>query len=208
MPSKANPRNHRNNPYAWDMFAAQVHHSAGRDPVPVPHRTDHHATRAWASFAALALTVSWLWALVILTGLVLAVFALPLDPPVCHLPGLVRVLPAPAAAGVLRDPHAHPVRAGVPDLVDPARPRWVNGPGCGAALASAPRTSKPTPARSPPPASPAKPASPSRRGGRSWSPSMSCAATPSPRAPSSPPAWHPPRCRRPPTPPPTPPDAA
>ena len=28
MPSKPNPRNHRNNPYALDAFAAQVHHSA------------------------------------------------------------------------------------------------------------------------------------------------------------------------------------
>ena len=42
------------------------------------------------------------------------------DPPVLDPPGLVRDLPAPAAAGVLRDPHAHKVRAAVPDPVDPA----------------------------------------------------------------------------------------
>ena len=28
MPAKANPRNHRNNPYVMDGFAVQVHHCA------------------------------------------------------------------------------------------------------------------------------------------------------------------------------------
>jgi hypothetical protein len=76
MASKANPRNHRNNPYAWDTFAAQVHHSAAG--TLFRFRTEVSIVlMGLGVFVALALTASWLWALIILTGVVLAVFALP-----------------------------------------------------------------------------------------------------------------------------------
>ena len=76
MPSKANPRNHRNNPYALDAFAAQVHHSAAG--ALFRFRTELTILlMGLGAFAALAFTASWMWALVILAGLVLAVFALP-----------------------------------------------------------------------------------------------------------------------------------
>ena len=76
MASKANPRNHRNNPYAWDTFAAQVHHSA--IGTLFRFRTEFIILNSGlGAFAALAFTASWMWALVIVAGLVLAVFALP-----------------------------------------------------------------------------------------------------------------------------------
>jgi hypothetical protein len=76
MASKANPRNHRNNPYAWDTFAAQVHHSAAG--TLFRFRTELSIVlMSLGAFVALALIASWMWALVIFTGLVLAVFALP-----------------------------------------------------------------------------------------------------------------------------------
>jgi hypothetical protein len=76
MASKANPRNHRNNPYALDVFAAQVHHSAAG--TLFRFRTELSIVlMGLASFVALARTASGLWALVILAGLVLALFALP-----------------------------------------------------------------------------------------------------------------------------------
>src|SRR5512135_2267442 len=76
MPAKANPRNHRNNPYAWDAFAAQVHNSAAG--TLWRFRTELSVVlMSLGAFAALAFTVSWLWALVILTGLVAALFVLP-----------------------------------------------------------------------------------------------------------------------------------
>jgi hypothetical protein len=76
MSSKANPRNHRNNPYALDMFAAQVHHSAAGSLFRF--RTELFILLMGAgAFLALARTASLIWALVILAGLVLALFALP-----------------------------------------------------------------------------------------------------------------------------------
>jgi hypothetical protein len=76
MPAKANPRNHRNNPYALDAFAAQVHHSAAG--ALWRFRTELIILfTGLGAFAAMALTATWIWALVILTGLVLAVFMLP-----------------------------------------------------------------------------------------------------------------------------------
>src|SRR6266545_553066 len=76
MVAKPNPRNHRNNPYAWDTFAAQVHHSAAG--TLFRFRTELIILNSGlGAFAALAFTASWLWALVILTGVVVALFALP-----------------------------------------------------------------------------------------------------------------------------------
>jgi hypothetical protein len=76
MASKANPRNHRNNPYALDVFAAQVHHSAAG--TLFRFRTEISILlMGLGAFLALARTASRLWALVILAGLILAVFVLP-----------------------------------------------------------------------------------------------------------------------------------
>jgi hypothetical protein len=119
MASKANPRNHRNNPYALDMFAAQVHHSAAG--ALFRFRTELFILlMGLGAFAALALTASWIWALIILTALGPCAVRAALDPPIHRPPGLVRDLPAPAAAGLLRNPHAHKVWPSVTDLVDPA----------------------------------------------------------------------------------------
>jgi hypothetical protein len=76
MPSKANSRNYRNNPYPLDMYAAQLHLT----PVGALWRFRTELAIVWwglGAFAALAFTVSWLWALVICAGVVLAVFTLP-----------------------------------------------------------------------------------------------------------------------------------
>jgi ABC-type multidrug transport system fused ATPase/permease subunit len=61
MASKANPRNHRNNPYALFRFRTEL----------------FILLMAVCAFLALVFTASWMWALVILAGLVLALFALP-----------------------------------------------------------------------------------------------------------------------------------
>jgi hypothetical protein len=76
MASKVNPRNHRNNPYAWDMFAAQVHHSA----AGTLWRFRAELTLAAALVAAtLALghLVSIMWAQIIMAGLTVLVIVLP-----------------------------------------------------------------------------------------------------------------------------------
>ncbi len=195
MASKANPRNHRNNPYALDMFAAQVHHSAAG--ALFRFRTELFVLlMGLGAFLALARIACPLWALVILAGLVLALFALPWTRRF-----VIRrawcVISRHRLQRVFYETRMH-TRSGRLSLILWIRPTQVGERAwSGAALASAPRTSKPTPAKSPPPATPAKPASPNRHAGRSSSPSISCAATPSPRTPSSHPAWHPP-CRRPP----------
>jgi hypothetical protein len=76
MPAKPNARNHRNNPYTMDRLAVTVHHSAAgtlwRFRTELAILASGSAT-TWA----LAYAVSLIWALVILAGLVLAVFALP-----------------------------------------------------------------------------------------------------------------------------------
>ena len=119
MPSKPNPRNHRNNPYTMDRLAVQMHHSAAG--TLWRFRTELAIlTSGIAAVLTLARTASWMWALIILAGLVLAVFALPWTRRYVIRRAWCVHLPAPAAAGVLRDPHAHPVRPPVPDPVDPA----------------------------------------------------------------------------------------
>jgi hypothetical protein len=76
MPSKPNPRNHRNNPYTMDRLAVQVHHSAAG--IMWRFRTELSVLLiGLAAFAALARSASWMWALIICAGLVLAVFVLP-----------------------------------------------------------------------------------------------------------------------------------
>ena len=110
------------------------------------------------------------------------------DQAVCHPAGLVRPVPSPHPAGLLRDPDAHTVRAAAPGAAHrPDRGRGtrtdlVPRRDLRRRLRSARRP------RSPPPAWPARPASRATGAGRSWSPSTSCAATPSPRTTSSHPA--------------------
>ena len=76
MPSKPNPRNHRNNSYTMDRLAVQVHHSAAG--VLWRFRTELAVLLTGGTAAdELARAASWIWALIILSGLVLAVFVLP-----------------------------------------------------------------------------------------------------------------------------------
>jgi hypothetical protein len=76
MPSKPSPRNHRNNPYTMDRHAVQVHTSAAG--TLWRFRTELAIlTSGTAATWALARTASLTWALIILAGLILAVFALP-----------------------------------------------------------------------------------------------------------------------------------
>jgi hypothetical protein len=76
MPAKTSSRNHRNNPYTMDRLAVSVHHSAAgmawRFRTELAILTSGSAT-AWA----LAYAASLIWSLIVLAGLVLAVFALP-----------------------------------------------------------------------------------------------------------------------------------
>ena len=76
MPSKANPRNHRNNPYTMDRLAVTVHHSAAG--TLWRFRTELAILLTGGAAAdELARSLTWAWALFILTGLAVAVFALP-----------------------------------------------------------------------------------------------------------------------------------
>jgi hypothetical protein len=76
MPSKANSRNYRNNPYPLDMYAAQLHLTMAG--ALWRFRTELFIVWSGLSaFGALVITVSWIWALIICTAVVLAVFALP-----------------------------------------------------------------------------------------------------------------------------------
>ncbi len=76
MPSKANPRNHRNNPYTMDRLAVTVHRSAAG--ALWRFRTELALLLTGGAAAdELARTASWMWALIIFAGLAVAVFALP-----------------------------------------------------------------------------------------------------------------------------------
>ena len=76
MPSKTSPRNHRNNPYTMDRLAVTVHHSAAGALWRFRTELALLLTGGAATWE-LVCSASWMWALIILTGLVLAVFALP-----------------------------------------------------------------------------------------------------------------------------------
>ena len=76
MPAKANPRNYRNNPYTMDRLAVTVHHSAAGTLWRFRTELAILAVVPAAGWG-LAWAASLLWALIILTGLVVAVFALP-----------------------------------------------------------------------------------------------------------------------------------
>jgi hypothetical protein len=76
MPAKANPRNHRNNPYLLDDLAVQMHRSAAG--VAWRFRTELTIlTMLGAAYTALAHVVHLILAAVIIGGLVLLVAALP-----------------------------------------------------------------------------------------------------------------------------------
>ena len=76
MPSRPNPRNHRNNPYVLDGLLATVHHSAAG--TIWRFRTELAVLAACASaIIALARAVTILWALIALAGLVLTAVLLP-----------------------------------------------------------------------------------------------------------------------------------
>ncbi len=123
MAAKPSPRNHRNNPYVLDGFAAQLHTSA--------------AGTLWR-------LRSEVMVLAILGGAYFGLYRALSGSFICrghspgrhhhrdadrasvapvHCPaGLVRDLAAPYPAGVLGDPHAHPIGTAVPGSVDPPDP--------------------------------------------------------------------------------------
>ncbi len=76
MPAKANPRNHRNNPYVLDGFAATVHHSAAgtfwrfRTELAV-------VAGGLAAGTALTRAVTLSWAVMVLAAVVAVVLVLP-----------------------------------------------------------------------------------------------------------------------------------
>jgi phosphate/sulfate permease len=77
MPAKANPRNHRNNPYVFDGLLANVHHSA----AGVLWRFRTEATSLLAAVAViwqLAVAITIVWALITFAALVTAAFLTPL----------------------------------------------------------------------------------------------------------------------------------
>jgi hypothetical protein len=76
MPSRINPRNHRNNPYILDDLAGQIHQSA--IGVIWRLRAEMTAFTTLASaFAVLSWQLAMIWAAVILSGLLVAIAAVP-----------------------------------------------------------------------------------------------------------------------------------
>jgi hypothetical protein len=76
MPAKANPRNHRNNPYVLDGLAVQLHHSAAG--VLWRFRTEVTTLALMGgAYAALAYRVHLIPAAVALGGLILILAVLP-----------------------------------------------------------------------------------------------------------------------------------
>jgi len=76
MPNNSNPRNHRNNPYVIDGLLVTVHRSA----AGVLWRFRTELTTLSATSAAiwqLALMLSILWALVVISAIITASFAVP-----------------------------------------------------------------------------------------------------------------------------------
>jgi hypothetical protein len=76
MPPRANPRNHRNNPYVLDGLLATAHHSA----AGVLWRFRTELTVVLATSAAvwqLARTITVVWALIALAGFLMVVFITP-----------------------------------------------------------------------------------------------------------------------------------
>jgi len=78
MPAKANPRNHRNNPYVFDPFIVNVHHTMAG--VLWRFRTEITVVLVTAAFTwQFAVTIGILWALI---GLVAIVAMASITPPV------------------------------------------------------------------------------------------------------------------------------
>ena len=76
MPAKANPRNHRNNPYVFDSLLANAHHSAAG--VLWRFRTEVTSLLAAAAVIwQLAVAITTVWALIAFAALVTAAFVTP-----------------------------------------------------------------------------------------------------------------------------------
>jgi hypothetical protein len=76
MPAKANPRNHRNNPYILDGLMANAHHSAAG--VLWRFRTEVISLLATSAVVwQLAVAITIVWALITVAALVTAVFVTP-----------------------------------------------------------------------------------------------------------------------------------
>lgn len=76
MPAKANPRNHRNNPYVFDPFLANIHHSTAG--VLWRFRTEATSLLATAAIIwQLAVAITIAWALITFVVLVTAAFITP-----------------------------------------------------------------------------------------------------------------------------------
>ena len=169
MPSNRNGsgRNQRNNPYQLDELFVQFH----RTPAGIAWRWRTELAILTALAAALWRLDTW----ITLTWAAHRPGRAPRRgpgraalPPVHHPAVLVRPGPAPPPAAVLRSPAAHPLRAAPAHPVDPADQGRRTRPGCCAARASAPRTSKPTSASCAPPATPATRGSPATAAGPTW----------------------------------------
>jgi hypothetical protein len=76
MPAKANPRNHRNNPYALDILAANVHHSAAG--TLWRFRTELAVLLTGiVAVLAVARAVTVIWSLIILAAVISLTMLLP-----------------------------------------------------------------------------------------------------------------------------------
>jgi hypothetical protein len=76
MPAKANPRNHRNNPYVFDGLLANAHHTT----AGVLWRFRTEATSLLAAAAViwqLAVAITIVWALITFAALVITAFVTP-----------------------------------------------------------------------------------------------------------------------------------
>ena len=123
MAAKPSPRNHRNNPYVLDGFAAQLHTSAAGSLWRLRSEVAVLAVLGGAYFGLYrALSGSFICAAVVLAVIIAAVLIVPCLAPVHYPAGLVRDLAAPYPAGVLGNPHAHTVGPAVAGPVDPAHP--------------------------------------------------------------------------------------
>ena len=142
MPNTAS-RNQRNNPYMVETYAVKFHHSMAGLLWRWRTELTLITAAAWACWRLAALiTLTWS-----LTVLGVCRRRRPGRPALTPVPGPARLvpgLPAPAPAGLLRSPAAHPRRTAPGSSAGSAPPKSANAPGSCAAPGSAPRTSTPT----------------------------------------------------------------
>ena len=77
MPAKANPRNHRNNPYVFDGLLADAHHSAAGVLWRFRTEANHPASGSRPSSGSSPVAITIVWALIAFAALVTAAFVTP-----------------------------------------------------------------------------------------------------------------------------------